>query len=65
MLYFIQSHSSTNAALSAKKHLPNWQAFLDDYRQHWVTWVYSGIPSSMINFDKKTELRVFLKPSKS
>lgn len=44
-----------------KKRLPNWQAFLDDYRQHWVTWVYSGIPSSMINFDKETILRFFLK----
>jgi hypothetical protein len=44
-----------------KKRLPNWQAFLDDYRQHWVIWVYSGIPSSMINFDKETILRLFLK----
>jgi RNA-directed DNA polymerase len=34
-----------------KKHLPNWKMLLDDYRQHWVTWVYSGIPSSIINFD--------------
>jgi RNA-directed DNA polymerase len=24
---------------------------IDDYRLHWVTWVYSGIPSSIINFD--------------
>ncbi|UUO22030.1 hypothetical protein FGD67_01565 [Colwellia sp. M166] len=44
-----------------KKHLPNWQMLIDDYRQHWVTWVYSGIPSSMINFNKETYLRLFLK----
>jgi hypothetical protein len=45
-----------------KKRLPNWQAFLDEYRQHWVTWVYSGIPSSIINFDyESVELRLFLK----
>jgi len=45
-----------------KKHLPNWKMLLDDYRQHWVTWVYSGIPSSIINFDRQSvELRLFLK----
>jgi RNA-directed DNA polymerase len=22
-----------------KKHLPNWKVLLDDYRQHWVTWL--------------------------
>ena len=44
-----------------KKHLPNWKMLLDDYRQHWVTWVYSGIPSSMINFDTETNSRLFLK----
>ena len=44
-----------------KKHLPNWKMLLDDYRQHWVTWVYSGIPSSIIDFDKETILRFFLK----
>jgi hypothetical protein len=45
-----------------KKHLPNWKMLLDDYRQHWVTWVYSGIPSSIINFDRQSvELRLLLK----
>jgi hypothetical protein len=45
-----------------KKHLPNWKMLLDDYRQHWVTWVYSGIPSSIINVDfKSIELRILLK----
>jgi hypothetical protein len=45
-----------------KKSHPNWMALLDDYRQHWVTWVYSGIPSSIINFDAESvELRLFLK----
>jgi hypothetical protein len=24
---------------------------LDDYRQHWVIWIYSGIPSSIIDLD--------------
>jgi RNA-directed DNA polymerase len=37
-----------------KKHQPNWKMLLDDYRQHWVTWVYSGIPSSIINFDSES-----------
>ena len=31
-----------------KKHLPNWQMLLDDYRRRWVTWVYAGIPSSIL-----------------
>ena len=31
-----------------KKHLPNWQILLDDYRRRWVTWVYAGIPSSIL-----------------
>jgi RNA-directed DNA polymerase len=31
-----------------KRSHPNWMALLDDYRQRWVTWVYSGIPSSII-----------------
>ena len=44
-----------------KKHQPNWKMLLDDYRQHWVTWVYSGIPSSIIDFDKEAILRLFLK----
>jgi RNA-directed DNA polymerase len=45
-----------------KKHQPNWQMLLDDYRQHWVTWVYSGIPSSIIDFDSDTNfLRLLLK----
>ena len=45
-----------------KKHLPNWKMLFDDYRQHWVTWGYSGILSSIINFDNESiELRFFLK----
>ena len=45
-----------------KKHLPNWQMLLDDYRQHWVTWVYSGIPSSILNLVSiEIKLRLFLK----
>lgn len=45
-----------------KKSHPNWMALLEDYRQHWVTWVYSGIPSSIVNFDTESvELRLFLK----
>ncbi len=44
-----------------KKHLPNWQMLLDDYRQYWLKWVYSDIPSSIINFDSQSvELRLFL-----
>lgn len=34
-----------------KKHLPNWQVLLDDYRRHWITWVYSGIESSIIHLN--------------
>jgi RNA-directed DNA polymerase len=45
-----------------KKHQPNWKMLLDDYRQYWVVWVYSGIPSSIISFDCGTNfLRLFLK----
>ena len=45
-----------------KKHQPNWQMLLDDYRQHWVTWFFSGIPSSIIDFDSESvSLRLFLK----
>jgi RNA-directed DNA polymerase len=45
-----------------KKHLPNWQILLDDYRRRWVTWVYAGIPSSIINFDNgEATLSFFLK----
>ncbi|AOW77631.1 hypothetical protein A3Q34_12680 [Colwellia sp. PAMC 20917] len=45
-----------------KKHQPNWKMLLDDYRQRWVTWVYSGIPSSIIDFENGTNfLRLFLK----
>ena len=45
-----------------KKHLPNWKMLLDDYRQHWVTWVYAGIPLSIVEFDSESiELRLFLK----
>jgi RNA-directed DNA polymerase len=44
-----------------KKHQPNWKMLLEDYRQHWVTWVYSGIPSSIFDFNKETNyLRLFL-----
>jgi hypothetical protein len=42
-----------------KKYQPNWKMLLDDYRQHWVTWIYSGIPSSIIYFDKETILNCF------
>jgi RNA-directed DNA polymerase len=45
-----------------KKHQPNWKMLLDECRQHWVTWVYSGVPSSIICFDYETNfLRLFLK----
>jgi hypothetical protein len=27
---------------------------LDDYRQRWVTWIYSGIPSPIIGFGNET-----------
>jgi hypothetical protein len=37
-----------------KKHQPNWKMLLDDYRQHWVTWVYSSIPLTIIGFDNET-----------
>jgi hypothetical protein len=42
-----------------KKSHPNWMALLDDYRQRWVTWVYSGIPSSIINVDNHTNFLDF------
>ncbi len=32
-----------------KKGHPQWTALLDDYRRRWVSWVYSGIPSSLFN----------------
>jgi len=59
----LQNHISRITQLyEQKKHLPNWKMLLDDYRQHWVTWVYSGIPSSIIDFDTESvELRLFLK----
>jgi RNA-directed DNA polymerase len=45
-----------------KKSHPNWKALLDDYRQRWVTWVYSGIPLSIINIDTESvNLRLLLK----
>jgi RNA-directed DNA polymerase len=45
-----------------KKHQPNWKMLLDDYRQRWLTWVYSGIPLSIIDFDNETNfLSLFLK----
>jgi RNA-directed DNA polymerase len=48
----IQNHIRRITQLDEqKKHQPNWQTLLDDYRQRWVKWVYSGIPSSIINFD--------------
>jgi RNA-directed DNA polymerase len=47
-----------------KKHQPNWKMLLDDYRQHWVTWVYSGIPFSIIFMDCETNsLNLFLRPT--
>jgi RNA-directed DNA polymerase len=44
-----------------KKHLPNWQILLDDYRRRWVTWVYSGIPSSIIDTERQTLDSLFFK----
>jgi RNA-directed DNA polymerase len=45
-----------------KKHQPNWQMLLDDYRPRWLTWVYSGIPSSILDVNCETNyLRYFLK----
>jgi hypothetical protein len=35
-------------------HQPNWKMLIDDYRQRWVTWVYAGIPSSIISFNNET-----------
>ena len=39
-----------------KKHLTNCKVLLDDYRRHWVKWVYSGIPVSIIDFDSDDTL---------
>ena len=45
-----------------KKHQPTWKKLLDDNRQHCVTWVYSGRPSSIISFDSQSVgLILFLK----
>jgi hypothetical protein len=45
----IQNHIRRLTQLyEQKKSHPNWMALLDDYRQRWVTWVYSGIPLSII-----------------
>jgi RNA-directed DNA polymerase len=45
-----------------KKHPPNWKMLLDDYRQHWLTWVYAGIPSSKLYVEYETNfLSLFLK----
>jgi RNA-directed DNA polymerase len=44
-----------------KKHQPNWKMLLDDYRQRWVTWVYSGIPSSIIDTERQTLDSLFFK----
>jgi hypothetical protein len=55
----IQNHIRRLSQLyEQKKHQPNWKMLLDDYRQHWVTWVYSGIPLSIISFDNETILRL-------
>jgi RNA-directed DNA polymerase len=35
-----------------KKRQPNWKMLLDDYRQRRVTWVYSDILSSTLNFER-------------
>jgi hypothetical protein len=41
--------------ISKKKHRPNWQMLfaatrlLSEWRPHWITWVYSGIPSAGID----------------
>lgn len=32
-----------------KKHLPNWEVLLDDYRQRWLQWVYAGLPHNILN----------------
>jgi RNA-directed DNA polymerase len=48
------------------KHQPNWKMLLDDYRQHWVTCVYSGIPSSILDIKCETNfLSLCLKPPKT
>jgi RNA-directed DNA polymerase len=59
----IQNHIRRLTQLyEQNKHQPNWNMLLDDYRQRWVTWVYSGISSSIINFYNETNfLRLFLK----
>jgi RNA-directed DNA polymerase len=45
-----------------KKHQPNWKMLLDDYRQRWLTWVYSGIPSSKLDVECETDFSsLFLK----
>ena len=44
-----------------KKHLPNWQMLLDDYRRHWIKWVYGGIESSIIKFTNEMIKQQFLK----
>jgi RNA-directed DNA polymerase len=59
----IQNHICRLTQLyEQNKHQPNWKMLIDDYRQRWVTWVYSGIPLSIIDFDGGTNvLRLFLK----
>jgi RNA-directed DNA polymerase len=45
-----------------KKHQPNWKMLLDDYRQHWLTCVYTCIPSSKLYVEYETNfLSLFLK----
>lgn len=60
----LENHISRLSQLYGQtEHQPNWKMLFDDYRQHWVTWVYSCIPS-IINFDSETKLRLFLKSTK-
>jgi hypothetical protein len=43
-----------------KASTKNWKMLLDDYQQHWITRIISGIPSSKINFDSEIKmLKVF------
>jgi hypothetical protein len=51
----IQNHIRRLTQLyEQNEHQPNWKMLLDDYRQHWVTWVYSGIPSSILDIKCET-----------
>jgi hypothetical protein len=51
----IQNHICRLTQLyEQNKHQPNWKMLLDDYRQRWVTWVYSGIPLSILDIKCET-----------